>query len=193
MPFGTRRQESACRPRELPGKPRWLRAGGIAGKTTSDAFDAIRAYARPEPSAQGLGLDSQRYYATYYKIIAGMKDATGELAWVRHVDHDVIGGAAYQGGVVLCQRSGDVVLFDGSAGALAAEVSLGEPVRACVVQADSVERTPQGEKPGPLVEQIAQVIDVAETEMVMMHGFLLRELVTQQSPKATQRLIGTRD
>lgn len=175
--------------RELPGKPRWLQPGGFAGKTSSDAFDAIRAYARPEPSAEGLGLDSERYYVTYYRIAAGMKDATGELAWVRHMDHDAVGGAAYDGGVAICQRSGDVVFYDASAGAAEGAVSLGGPVRACVVQADTLDRAPEAPRQEPLVEQIAQVIDVTETEMVMMHGFLLRELIAQQSPKATQRLI----
>lgn len=175
--------------RELPGKPRWLRAGGVVGKTTSDAFDAIRAYARPKPTTGGLRLDGERYYATYYRIAAGLNDATGELAWVRRLEDDAIGGAAYDGGVALCQRSGEVSFFDASMGATAGQVSLGQPVRVCVVQADSLSRPAEAARPEPLVDQISQVIDVTQTEMVMMHAFLLRELISQESPKATQRLI----
>jgi outer membrane protein assembly factor BamB len=40
-----------------------------------------------------------------------------------------------------------------------------------------------------VVEQLAKVIDVSETDMVMMHAFLLRELIAQPSPRATERLI----
>jgi outer membrane protein assembly factor BamB len=40
-----------------------------------------------------------------------------------------------------------------------------------------------------LVDQLTQAIDVNATEMVMMHRFLLRELIGNESPKATQRLI----
>ncbi|MFW5739018.1 MAG: PQQ-binding-like beta-propeller repeat protein [Myxococcota bacterium] len=175
--------------RELPGKPRWLGPGGFAGKTSSDALDAIRAYARPEPEQGGLGLDQDRYYVTYYRIVAGLQEGTGELAWVQELAHDVIGGAAYDGGVALCQRSGDVAFFDAVAGAPAGKASLGEPVEACVVQADRMSPRAEVSRSEPLAEQIAQVIDVTETEMVMMHGFLLRELIAQESPRATERLI----
>lgn len=174
--------------RELPGKPKWLHAGGIAGKTTSDAFDAIRAYARPEPSNDGLGLDSDRYYATYYRIVVGLQGATGELSWVQRMQDEALGGAAFDGGLALCQRSGSVLFFDGTSGALTGKVSLGRAVRACVVQADDMVAESKAAS-APLVEQIADAVDVTETEMVMMHGFLVRELIAQESPKATQMLI----
>ena len=62
-------------------------------------------------------------------------------------------------------------------------------MRACVVQADTLDHAPPAGRAESFVEQISQVIDVTETEMVMMHGFLLRELISLDGPKATQRLI----
>ncbi len=174
--------------RELPGKPRWLRAGGIAGKVTSDAFDRNRIYAMPAARGDGLGFDAGRYYATYFRIVVGLQEETGELAWARRLDTDALGGAAYEGGVALCERTGRVGFYEAGTGAAAGEVSLGTAVRACVVQADRLTRTAEP-RPEPVVEQLAKVIDVSETDMVMMHAFLLRELIAQASPRATERLI----
>jgi len=175
--------------RELPGKPRWLRPGGFAGEVDSDALDSIRSYARPEPGDEGIVLDRSRYYSTYYRIVVGLRETTGELAWVRRLSEDAIGGAAYDGGLALCLRSGQVAFFGAPTGAPGGTVSLGQPVRACVVQADTLDHAPPAGRAESLVEQISQVIDVTETEMVMMHGFLLRELISLDGPKATQRLI----
>lgn len=175
--------------RELPGKPRWMRAGGFVGKPTSDAFDMISLYARPEPRDGTLGLDSDRYYGTYYRIAVGLQAGTGELAWARKLESDAIGGAAYDGGLALCQRSGEVKLLAAANGADAGTASLGASVRACVVQADALTRSASGKAASPLVDQLTEAIDVNETEMVMMHRFLLRELNGLESPKATERLI----
>jgi outer membrane protein assembly factor BamB len=83
---------------------------------------------------------------------------------------------------------GRVAFFDAETGRTGGEVSLGEPVRSCVMQVESLSRPISGERES-LVSQIAKVIDVKETEMVMMQRFLLRELLAQPDEVATKKLI----
>lgn len=66
---------------------------------------------------------------------------------------------------------------------------MGSPVKVCLVQADALQAAADSPRSETLVEQISKTIDITETDMVMMHGFLLRELIAQESPEATKRLI----
>jgi len=175
--------------RELPGKPRWMRPGGFVLDVKADAFDRIAAYALPSFANGRLGLDSDRYYATYYRIVVGLSGAAGELVWTRTVDHDVIGGDAFQGGVAVCSSSGRVRMLHAASGSDAGSVDLGHDVMSCVVQADDykVETGPGvGE---PLVDQLSIAVLAKDAELVTMQRFLLRELVGQESEVATRTLI----
>jgi outer membrane protein assembly factor BamB len=175
--------------RELPGAPRWMRQGGVVPKRLADASDRIAIFARPASGGEKLGVDNDRFYATYFHAVLGLKASSGELAWVRSSTHDVIAGAAYAGGVVVCDDKGGVAMFDAAAGSEAGKLSFGQPLQSCVVQADTLERRASKAGAEPLVHQISQAIDTKETEMVMMQRFLLRELVAQSSELATKRLV----
>lgn len=173
--------------RALPGNPGWLEAVGV-GKVTSGESDVNRVYGMPAWKGDALGFDGDRYYATYRRFVMGLEATTGGLAWVRRTERECLGGGAYAGGLALCERAGAVRFYEGSTGALAGQVSLGVRVRACVVQADGVNRRaePRGE---PLIDQLSEGIDVTETGAEEMQWFLLSELVAQESPEATGRLI----
>jgi outer membrane protein assembly factor BamB len=175
--------------RELPGTPRWMRPGGQVLPPASDALDRIRLHARPANGGETLTIDSDRYYATYYHAVMGFRARQGELAWVRMIPQDAIGGAAYAGGVAVCDDKGEVQFFDAAAGAAAGKVSLGTPVQSCVVQADSFSRASPKAKAEPLVQQISEAIQTRETEMVMIQRFLIRELTDQPDEEATRKLI----
>ncbi|MDZ4064876.1 MAG: PQQ-binding-like beta-propeller repeat protein, partial [Coriobacteriia bacterium] len=125
--------------RELPGDPSWLGSGGV-GKLTSSASDTNRVYGKPVLKGEALGFDGDRYYATYRRFVMGLDATTGGLAWVRRVEADSLGGAAYDGGVVLCERTGTVRFYEGLTGASSGQVSLGVRVKACVVQADRLSK-----------------------------------------------------
>lgn len=175
--------------RELPGKPRWMRPGGFVLDKSADAFDRIAAYALPTYSGDRLGLDSDRYYATYYRVVVGLSGGAGELLWARALDKDALAGAAYRGGVALCLSSGKVELLAASDGATTGSVDLGSPVSSCVVQADSMQGKPAGAKQPPLVDQLTAVVTTRDTELATMQRFLLRELIGQPSDLATKTLI----
>jgi len=174
--------------RELPGSPRWMRPGSSPVGAQSDAFDKIRLYARPSDSKGPLGIDAERYYATYYHVLLGLDAKTGELRWTKSVTSDISGGAAYRGGMCACMDDGRVAFFDGVTGRSAGELSMGEPLRSCVVQAESLNRPATGAAES-LGSQLSSAIEVRETEMVMMQKFLLRELLAKQDEDVTKKLI----
>jgi outer membrane protein assembly factor BamB len=172
--------------RELPGDPVWHDDGTDQTPPAATARDQIRAYARPTP-ATPPGIESDRFVATYFRIVMGLRAEDASLGWVRSFDHNVLGGAAARGGFALCDASGKVTLLD-EAGGTAGNAALGQSVMACVVQAGTLQ-IPDGKPLPPLPEQIAQAIQVKDAQMAAGQRFLLFELGRVEAPIATKALI----
>jgi outer membrane protein assembly factor BamB len=147
----------------------------------------IRLYARPELRGEELGIDSDRFAATYFRIVMGFDAKQAGLLWVRTFEHDVVGGAAARGGFALCDAAGSVWLLD-AAGRSSGKAELGKPIDGCVVEPGKLE--PKNGKPlGSLPEQIGAAIRVRETELAVAQRFLLRELGAIEDPVVTKALI----
>ena len=176
--------------RELPGTPRLLVPGTERVPVTATALDQARLFARPSGGDSGpYGVDSQRFYATYYRIIMGFDSESAKLSWVYTNNADVLGGEAIPGGLVTCDEEGKITTLDGRTGGKLAEVTLGEPIKSCVVFLDSV-RT-QGKPPsnGTLSEQITRAVTNREGTLATVQRLLLRELATLPDESATKTLI----
>jgi outer membrane protein assembly factor BamB len=173
--------------RELPGQPEWFEAGDRVLAPRAGARDKIRLYARPEPRAQQLGIDSNRFAATYFRIAIGFDATDAGLKWVRTFEHDLVGGAAASGGFALCDAGGNVWLLD-AAGRSSGKRELGQPIEACVVEPGRL-AVGDGEPQASLPEQIADAIRVREAEMASAQRFLLRELGAIEDPVVTKALI----
>lgn len=173
--------------KEIFGAPRWLPAAGSLRGTTAGAADKVRVYARPTPRGEPMAIADGSYYATYYRIVMGL-DETAALRWVHTHDGDVLAGAAYAGGVAVCDANGKITFLDRATGAPAGDLSLGAPVTACIVEAEGVTRTSGGKQP-PLVAQIAAALTLGDASMVTAQRFLLGELVRADTPEATKILL----
>lgn len=173
--------------RELPGKPAWFDDGTQVIPRDPGARSRIQLLARPGAEGSGIGIDSGRYAATYFRVVMGFDAKDAKLAWVRTFDADVVGGTARVGGFSLCDTAGRVTSFD-PAGGQAGKVELGAAVEACVVQGGSAP-VPSGKAPPPLPAQIAAAIEIRETEMAVAQRFLLRELGAIEDPVVTKALI----
>jgi outer membrane protein assembly factor BamB len=153
---------------------------------TSSARDRIRIYARP--TAEPLGLDSQRVSATYFRIALGLIPPNAALRWVNTFDADVIAGDAAAGGFVYCDARGKVHVVAAENGALAQSAELGEPVRSCVVQGGGLRVEGAATTP-PLAAQIAKALELREHEMFAAQSLLLQELAPIAAPEVTKTLI----
>ncbi|HVU04486.1 MAG TPA: PQQ-binding-like beta-propeller repeat protein [Polyangiaceae bacterium] len=174
--------------RELPGKPFWFPSGEAVLPVTAGAPDSIRFYARPAETNGKLGIDSDRFAATYFRVVVAFNAHDGTLRWARTFPDEIIGGDAATAGFVFCDESGKVWLADARAGGDSGSVALGEPLRSCVVRAGSYQVKP-GKDSGTLAEQIAEAINLRETQMAMIQRFLLRELGTGEDPAITKTLL----
>ncbi|MBX3202147.1 MAG: PQQ-binding-like beta-propeller repeat protein [Labilithrix sp.] len=175
--------------RELPGTPRLLVPGTEKVPPVANARDRDRLFGRPSADGATLGIDSNRFYASYYRLIFGFESQRGHLAWVRTHAHDFIGGDAVVGGIVLCDDQGKIVVLDAQTGQVAMEKPIGEPIKSCVVQADSYQ-APKPASPGPsLGEQITDAVTVREATLATAQRLLLRELATLEDEGATKTLI----
>lgn len=175
--------------RELPGTPRVLVPGSEKEPPTATARDRDRLFARPNAPEGPLKLDSDRFYAVYYRLVLGFEAGKGHLSWVHTHQTDVIGGGAVSGGVLVCDEEGRVTVLDGRTGNVAAEKSFGEPIKSCVSHADTY-HSPAASGPFPsLAEQISGAVTNREATLATAQRLLLRELGTLEDESATKTLV----
>lgn len=174
--------------RELPGKPVWFHDGTRALPVDAGAPDSIRYYARPTDAEDGVGLDSERFAATYFRIAIGFEAKDAGTRWVATFPAEVIGGDAAHGGFAFCDADGVVHLIGARAGEDVGRVELGERLRGCVVSGGGY-AVRSGQASGTLTEQITAAIELRESQMATIQRFLLRELGTNDDPGVTKTLL----
>lgn len=175
--------------RELPGTPRLLVPGTDKLPPAANARDRDRLFARPAAAAGGLGIDSGHFYASYFRLAFGFDAQKGNLTWVHTHPNDLIGGDAVMGGLLVCDEKGNVTVLDARTGGVDAEKSFGQPIKSCVVKADTF-RAPASSAPAePLVQQISNALATREASLATAHRLLLRELATMDAEVATKTLI----
>jgi len=175
--------------RELPGTPRLLVPGTERVPPIANARDRDRLFGRPAGEGAALGVDSKRFYASYYRLVFGFESSRGHLAWVRTHESEVIGGEAVRGGVLVCDETGKITVFDAQTGQTALERPIGEPIRSCVVQADAFRAPTPPASGASLGRQITEAVTLREATLATAQRLLLRELGTLEDENATKTLI----
>lgn len=175
--------------RELVGSTRWLQPANDRKAVTAGATDKVRAYARPTAAPAPLAIEGGTYYSTYYRVVFGLSVADAGFRWVRPLGADALGGAAYAGGLALCDADGKVTFLDATTGMPNGELSLGRPLRSCVVLADGLERAASGAPAPSLASQMGEVLRVGAHDLVTAQRYVLRELVQQKDGEATRVLV----
>lgn len=173
--------------RSLPGSPAWHRSGASVLPVRADARDKIRLHARPTASGP-LAIEGRTFVGTYLQLAFGLDAETGATQWIRPMPHELLGGAAYDGGAALCDAEGIVSFLDGRTGSLAGSVSLGRRIKACVVQADDF-TCPRALREGTLAEELTAALALSNPELLPMQRELLQELGGQRDEDFTKALI----
>jgi len=175
--------------RELPGSPKLMPSGSKPLAPVADAEDKVHIYARPRGADSGATIEDDRWYATYFRIAMGFGAGKGKLAWVHMGATDYVGGAAAEGGLVLCDEQGKVVQLDAKTGGTLSEADLGEPVKACVVNVDGQRLTGAPADAKPLAQQLSEVVTSDDPQLVIAQKLLLRELASAEDDVATKALV----
>lgn len=175
--------------KELPGGPKLMPRGAVPLPTVANAQDRVRLYARPSAVSSGVALADGRWYATYFRLAMGFDAVGAKLAWVHVHGSDVLGAAAGSGGIVICDEHGDVASLDARTGSVVSKASLGEPVRACVVNVDAQHFEDAPASAPPLVDQLERALSTDDPQLVEMQRVLLQDLGPMPDPSATKTLL----
>jgi outer membrane protein assembly factor BamB len=174
----------------LPGQPLFMGPGEEILHAAAGAADKIRLYARPSAPDAPLALDSDRFYATYFRLALGLTGNQARLAWVHTHASALIGGAVGRGTLVLCDVDGGLTVLDARAGGeYAPPAGLGEPLESCVVQVDGFAPSGTPKDPLPLLEQMRRALSDRDLELASGQTLLRRELATAPDDHATELLL----
>jgi len=176
-------------PRELPGTPRLLVPGTDKESPIANARDRDRLFGRPSAPEGPLGIDSGRFYASYFRLVIGFESSRGQLAWVHTHPSDVLGGEAIAGGLLICDEEGKIVVLDALNGHVARTASFGEPIRSCIAHADTYHSPPAPGGAPSLAAEISEAVSNKEATLATAQRLLLRELGTLEDEVATKTLI----
>lgn len=177
----------AFQARELPGRPSFLPRGAELAQVDSTARAKIRLFATPTGKGSEPHFANDAYLATYFRVAYALSTKDNQLLWVKALSGDALGGGVAARGFVICDASGTVTLLDQRGGAVS-ELSLGEKLRGCAVQASSFD-TGAGAAPPPLAEQLAATLETLDSSMAAAQRFLLTELGKLDEPIVTKALI----
>jgi outer membrane protein assembly factor BamB len=174
--------------RDFPGTPTLFPPGIDTLPVAAEARDRVGLFARPTGKT-ALAIDSDRFYSTYFKLALGLHTASGKLAWVHTHPADFIAGAAFAGGIALCDADGKITFLDAKTGGSLGSVSLEKKISSCVLQTDGLTRPGPAAPAKSLALQIADAGDVREHEMVAVQRVLIRDLEALDDADATKVLI----
>jgi outer membrane protein assembly factor BamB len=175
-------------PLSLPGNPVWHRPGAFVTPQRANAHDKVNLFARPADPPGVPGIDSDRFIATYFRVVLGLNAQEGAVRWVHTLPRDALGAGAARGGFAVCEADGTVHFLGARSGGNAGSVSLGAPLTACVVEPGSFSIGAEKD-PGPLREQIARALEHHANDMMSIQRVLLKELGADPDPEATRLLL----
>lgn len=174
----------------LPGHPVLMRPGDDAPHASAGAADKVRLYARPTGPGEPLAFDSDRFYATYFRLAFGLSGERGNVAWVYTHPSTFIAGAAAKGSLVLCDETGKLTTLEAKhGGQIGDPQDLGEPLESCVVQADGFQKSGSVSDPGPLMKQIRVALSDRDLELGAGQGMLLHDLGAVADEEGTELLL----
>ncbi|MCL2778059.1 MAG: PQQ-like beta-propeller repeat protein [Polyangiaceae bacterium] len=130
----------ALPPGDWLGVPRLVASGTERLPPSATTRDKIRIFARPSDIAGSLGFDSSRFYASDasdFRRVSGFDASSGRREWEHIHASDIVGGEAITGGVLICDETGKMTVLDAQAGQVVFERSFGEPIKSCIVHADT--------------------------------------------------------
>jgi outer membrane protein assembly factor BamB len=173
---------------DLPGNPKLMRPGSAPVPAVANAEDKVRLYSRPAPTEAGARLADGRAYATYFRVAMGFDDKA-HVAWAHLHGADFVGGAAMHGGVILCDEQGKVTALDQRTGGTLAQLYLGQPVQACLVNVDAYRAAGEPKDAKPLAAQLGDVVRAEDAQLSAVQTVLLQDMTSLPDETVTKTLV----
>jgi HEAT repeat protein/outer membrane protein assembly factor BamB len=185
---------------ELPGRPAFLRDAYAANAlpTPESAQNRIRLVYRPTVTgANQITLDSGNLYLVFYRFLFALDQKDLALRWVYAHGQDLVGASAVDGGVVLADMRGEVLLLAGQSGRVVFREQNALPSSTVEFPSQVSGLGPsRGDGPPSQVEVRQQLTAAAQdpdSRLVPMRLLAVRLLAALDDPEATASLLGLCD
>lgn len=185
---------------ELPGRPEFLRDayGTPPLPSTESAQNRIRLVFRPRLSGDAqIALDAGNLYLMFYRFVFALDQKDLGLRWVYAHDVDLVGATANEGGVMLADLRGGVMMLAARSGRPVFRETNGLPSVAVEFPSNlSGLSNSSGDRPPTQAEvrqQLTTAAQDADSRLVPIRLLAVRFLAELDDPEATASLLGLCD
>jgi outer membrane protein assembly factor BamB len=173
---------------------RWLPSAFERNPVSGLVRDRTLAFARFRPPEEEPGIADGTAYLTSRRLVYAMRvpvdhDAAAEVSWLYTHGTVLLAGAAYRGGLALCDRDGMITLLDGTTGKKSGHLSLEGRITACAMQSDGLSRVAADGSPAPLDQQVGDLFARDDAELVGGKRDVLRYLASRAIDAETTRIL----
>lgn len=171
---------------------RWLSSALEPHPVSGAVRDRTLAFAELRPAEQGPGFVDDRVYLATRRMVFSMHAPPGqaaEVSWFHTHPTTVLAGAAYGGGIALCDSEGMVTFIDSATGEKGGRLSLEGRITTCVMQADGLSRVSGGTSPPPLDQQVGDLFARDEEALLGGKRDVLQYLSTRALDEETTRVL----
>jgi hypothetical protein len=171
---------------------RWLPSALERHPVTGAVRDRTLAFAQLAPPPAPARLVDDRAYLATRRLVFAMNappDVPADVRWIYTHGAEVLAGAAFSGGIALCDTDGMITLLDRATGQKVGRLSLEGRVTTCAIQADALTRVSSEEPPAPLDQQVGELFAREDPALVSGKRDMLRYLASRALDAETTRIL----
>lgn len=173
---------------------RWLPSAFERNPVSGVVRDRTLAFARFRPPGEEPGIADGLAYLMSRRVVYSMRvaadhDAAADVDWLYTHGTTMLAGAAYRGGLAVCDRDGMITLLDGATGKKSGLLSLSGRITACTIQSDGLTRVESGGAPAPLDQQVGELFAYQDADLVGGKRDVLRYLGSRATDPETTRIL----
>jgi outer membrane protein assembly factor BamB len=173
---------------------RWLPSAFERNPVSGLVRDRTLAFARFRPPEEEPGIEAGTAYLTSRRLVYAMNvpadhDAAAAVSWLYTHPTSLLAGAAYRGGLALCDRDGMVTFLDGTTGKKSGHLSLEGRITACAMQSDGLSRVAADGSPASLDQQVGDLFSREDEDLLGGKRDVLRYLASRAIDPETTRIL----
>lgn len=175
---------------DLPGAPPLWRSAYDPPAAADSATHRIQLEWQPTGGDGAVGFADDTLYLTFYSMVFGLDAEDLSVRWVQQLDHDVVGAAARDGGVLLADDAGGLVYLAAGDGSVRWTGDTGAQPSAVTLRLGSFTPSGGGGEERPfLSEQLLAAAQSTDARLVPGRVYAVRNLAAQEDPAVTTHLL----
>ena len=178
-------------PNALPGEPR-MGPDGYVPPVAETASEKIRLFwAAAATQGDDLSLAGDLVYYLHYKYVFGIAHADGAVRWATRLPADVVAARATEGGLVVADERGTVMLLSAADGLVRHRSSVGvERLGAAVLDLGAFQPPANAEPtPSDLRARLLEIATDRDNRLSAGRAFAARALAALPEPEVTADLV----